>query len=200
MGPSLSPSCLTIEFSGPFSWPGAPDAPSLFESELKMQGGIYLWTVPLSDGHLVYYVGETGRSFEVRMLEHFREHAACRYALYSPPEFARGEKILLWPGRYNKSNRKSLAECVAQCPILASKIAEVTYLYRFFLAPLACDHRLRKRAEAEIARCLYAAPGVVGDFQDKGIRYDPRLPSEHHVRCTVSSSLPLMGMPVEVWA
>jgi hypothetical protein len=37
---------------------------------------------------------------------------------------------------------------------------------RFFLARTTCDKRLRRRIEAAIAQSLYAAPGMVGTFQD----------------------------------
>jgi hypothetical protein len=53
---------VTVRFIGPFSWPGAPDAPSVFDVEARQERGIYLWTIPQRDGFLVYYVGETGRS------------------------------------------------------------------------------------------------------------------------------------------
>jgi hypothetical protein len=57
--------------------------------------GVYLWTVPLDDGHLICYVGDTRRTFAVRMDEHYTQHAAANYHVYSMPEFARGEKRLL---------------------------------------------------------------------------------------------------------
>jgi len=56
---------VTVRFIGPFSWPGAPDAPSVFDVEARQERGIYLWTIPQRDGFLVYYVGETGRSFQL---------------------------------------------------------------------------------------------------------------------------------------
>ena len=86
---------VTVPFTGPFSWPGAPDAPSVFDVEVRRECGIYLFTVPQNEGYLVYYVGETGRSFQVRLLEHYKEHASCMYHLSSPAEFAYGEKLCL---------------------------------------------------------------------------------------------------------
>ena len=91
---------VKLNFLGPYSWLDMPDAPSLLEAETSRHPGIYLWTIPLAHGHLVYYVGETGRAFRVRMLEHYKEHASGMYHLYDPERFAKGEKIFLWPGRY----------------------------------------------------------------------------------------------------
>lgn len=191
---------VTVSFAGPFSWPGTPDAPSIFEVDERRAAGIYLWTVPHGGGHLVYYVGETGRSFAERLHEHYVGHAAGMYHVYAPAEFLQGEKIVLWPGRYDASNRRSTQECIANYPKLTREIHELTYIFRFMVAPLSCDGRVRRRIEAAIADALYAAPGLAGAFQDQGIHYDRRLPGEAPVRCVTTSSVPLLGLPVELWA
>ena len=80
---------LSIEFLGPYSWHGAPDAPSVFTAPVASTQGIYLWTIALPDGYITYYVGETGRSFVLRMAEHFQEHVAYMNTLYQPEQFAR---------------------------------------------------------------------------------------------------------------
>ena len=186
---------ITVSFAGPFSWPGTPDAPSIFDADLRRQSGIYLWTIPWEEGHLIYYVGETGRSFEVRLLEHYVEHAACMYHVYSPAEFSRGEKVELWPGRYDSLNRKSAQGCIDQYPRLCAPIAELTLLYRLFIAPLEAEARERRRVEAAIAAHLYAQPDLVGAFQDRGIRYTSRRPDEEPIECVVTSTALLLGLP-----
>ena len=191
---------MVVSFSGPFSWPGTSDAPSVFDAEVRRLPGIYLWTVSLAEGHLVYYVGETGRSFEVRLLEHYKEHAACMYHVYSPAELARGEKVALWPGRYDAEHRKFTTEFIAQHANLAPHIHALAYLYRFLLAPLSCESRIRQRIEAAIAGALYAAPGLAGIFQDRGIRYAPRRADEVPLGCALTSPVPLIGLPEQIWA
>ena len=186
---------LIISFAGPFSWPGTPDAPCVFEADEGRRAGIYLWTVPLEAGHLVYYVGETGRSFCARLREHYVEHAAAMYHVYSPQEFARGEKVLLWPGHYAAKGRKSEKECIENLARLSEHIRGMTYALRFLLAPLSCDGRIRRRAESAIARTLCAASGNVGAFQDSGIRYSPRTSDEEPISCLTSSSVPILGLP-----
>ncbi len=187
---------IDLSFSGPYSWLGAPDAASIFSADVGKLAGVYLWTVPLSEGHLIYYVGETGRSFRERLLEHYREHASCFYHLYAPSEFAKGEKRLVWPGRYDLDDRKTAVECIEQYPRLAPCVAELTRLYRFMLAPLTVEYRLRQRVEAAIACHLYHVDGLAGTFQDKGIRYRPRVEAEEPIACTIRSSVPLLGLPV----
>jgi hypothetical protein len=186
---------VTVRFIGPYSWPSAPDAPSVFDVEARRERGIYLWTVPQRDGYLVYYVGETGRSFQLRLLEHYKEHAACMYHVYSPAEFARGEKFCLWPGHYDPADRKSTTECIAQYSKLCAPIRELTNLYRFFLAPLSCQERIRRRIEAAIWGVLYAAPGIPGAFQDRGIRYYSRREDEEPIGCVITCPVPLIALP-----
>ncbi len=186
---------LIVAFEGPFSWPGSPGAPSIFEAELRRTSGIYLWTVLLAQGYLVYYVGETGRSFEARLLEHYCEHASGMYHVNSPEEFARGERVVIWPGRYDPTMKKSAKECILECSRLGEPITKLAYIYRFFLAPLSCETRIRRRIEAAIANTLYAAPSSVGLFQETGIRYHPRTQEETAIICRVSSSMPLLGIP-----
>jgi hypothetical protein len=114
---------IIISFAGPFSWPGTPDALSVFDVSEGRKAGIYVWTVPLRDGHLIYCVGETGRTFSARLQEHYMEHAAAMYHVYSPAEFARGEKVALWPGLFDATHRKSV-----NFALFASSVA------RFFCA------------------------------------------------------------------
>jgi len=184
-----------VRFEGPFSWPGTPDAPSIFDVERRKEPGIYLWTVPQPEGHLVTYVGETSRSFEMRMLEHYIAHASGMYHVYSPAEFARGVKVVLWPGRYDREERKSVKDCIGAYPRLSVAIHELTYLYRFLLAPLKTDDRLRKRMEAAAAEALCKAPGLPGSFQDKGVRYDRRSADEEPIECRITSPVTLLGLP-----
>jgi len=186
---------IPVSFCGPFSWPGAPDAPSVFDVEEGHKAGIYLFTIPLPHGYLIYYVGETGREFRVRLCEHYKEHASAMYHIYSPAEFAHGEKRLLWPGRYDSTNRKSARECIENYARLCESIREMAFMFRFFLAPLSCEDRNRKRIEAAIALGLYRAPGIVGTFQDEGIRYEPKWNSEEPIECVVTSPIPVLGLP-----
>lgn len=194
------PAEIEIEFFGPFSWPGADDAPSIFTQEVARQPGIYLWAVRATNGYLIWYVGETGREFKLRLLEHYQEHAAGMYHLYEPGSLAFGSKVEIWPGRYDSANRKSIAECIAAFPSLSGSIHTLTSMYRFFVAPLACEPRMRKRIESAIADALYACSGVVGEFQERGIRYHRRSPHEEPVRVTIRAGGELLGLPEGVLA
>lgn len=179
---------IVVPFAGPFSWPGTPDAQSVFDVDEGSGNGIYLWTVPLADGHLVYYVGETGRPFAHRLFEHYKEHAAATCPVWSPAEFARGEKIALWAGCSN------FKECVANYSRLSEPILTMTYTLRFLLAPLSFSARIRRRIEGAISRSLGDEQGIVGSFQ---LRVQPRprsLKDEQPIACVVNSPVRILGL------
>jgi hypothetical protein len=195
----MSAQTITVEFIGPFSWIGGERAPSILEAEIGKKSGVYLWTVQLEKGELVYYVGETGRSFAQRMLEHFREHMSGGYHLYEPQEFSRGRKVLLWPGRYGPDKEPSLSVFVQRFQGLTSAIVDLAELYRFYVAPLECEKRLRERIEASIANHLYEQPGIVGEFQDQGIVYRARKDTEEPVQALIWCKANLIGVPEFLW-
>lgn len=62
---------MKVHFYGPYSWVDHKDMACIFTAEQGQKAGLYLWTIKLAEGELIYYVGETGRSFRTRMLEHF---------------------------------------------------------------------------------------------------------------------------------
>ena len=64
---------LVVQFAGPLSWGGQYGTPCIFDHPLGTGSGVYLWTVPQDDSEPIYYVGETGRAFAVRMKEHAEE-------------------------------------------------------------------------------------------------------------------------------
>jgi hypothetical protein len=195
----MSIQTILVEFEGPFSWLGGNSVPSILETETGKKKGVYLWTVQLGEGELVYYVGQTGRSFAQRMLEHFREHMSGGYHLYEPHEFSRGRKVLLWPGRYGPDREPSLSLLIQRFPTLASAIVDLAKLYRFFVAPLECEKRLRERIEAGIAQYLDQQPEPAGEFQDQGIVYRPRLDTEEPVQALVHCKDNLIGVPKSLY-
>lgn len=190
---------VQLHFSGPFSWTGSQGIPCIFTAEPARRPGVYLWTVNTGKGELVYYVGETGRSFATRMTEHFKEHMAGRYHLYKPEEFARGLKVLLWPGAYDPTTKTTVAEFLDNYDALKDALLRLAQMYRFYIAPIEGDKRLRERIEAALAYHLYSQEGRVGEFQDRGIRYRPR--REHEAPCCIvlEADAQLCGIPTTLW-
>jgi hypothetical protein len=196
---------LKIEFTGPFSWEGAPDAPSIQQAAESHEPGIYIETVSRPDGHLVYYVGETGTTFLQRMKEHYRSRFNAEYRIYAAEEFARGEKVVLWPGIWDplgyeglwgSTNRKSKEVCRENAPRLKESALALTRAIRYHFAPLYCDRTLRKRIEAALA-CEILARTPVPVFYSHGVRYCRR---KKEILCIASSQAPILGLPEEFFA
>jgi hypothetical protein len=181
---------MNLSFIGPFSWAEASRRPEASEF------GIYLWTVPLQTGHLIYYVGETGRSFSERLRKHDADFFAARHCIYRAAEFARGEKVKLWQGFWGPG-RKPEAECRANRECFSKSAQEMLSVMRVFLAPFKTDERIRKRIEGAILKSLYAVPDR---FMLEGVIYQLRKNGEEPIECTVASPVPLVGVPQRFWA
>jgi len=180
---------------GPFSWLGYEDTKSIFSASEGKLSGIYLWTVKVEDGELVYYVGKTNRSFSQRMQEHLKEHLAGFYHVNSPIEFKRGEKNSLWDGMYLRYKTPEPAELVKIYPMISSQIIELAKIYRFFIAPLDFEKRILERIECAFARHLYKQPGKIGSFQESGLNYRSRIASEPPGFALFNSSTKILGLP-----
>jgi hypothetical protein len=148
-----------------------------------------------SSGELIYYVGETGRDFRSRFVQHFKEQLAGWYRLYDPTLMRAGTKRLLWRGMYGRDKEETPTPFIAQLPTLAPALQSYVRLIRFHLAPVEVEARLRKRIEAALAAHLRAQPGPAGTFQDTDIRYQPRRPNELPVHVVVRTSVALEGLP-----
>jgi hypothetical protein len=122
------------------------------------------------------------------------------YHIYDPERFALGQKHVLWLGLYGNDREPSLAAFVERLPTLAPALADFVRLIRFHLAPLTCDTRLRRRIEAALALHLYSQPGLVGQFQDAGIRYAPRRACEEPIDVRCQSSEVLLDLPARLEA
>lgn len=186
---------MHIRFYGPYSWVRQEHVPSVFEAELGKEPGVYLWTIPYGMKELVYYVGKTQRNFSVRMLEHFKEHASGGYHLYKPEDFVRGQKTLVWPGRYDMKMKTTVEAFLKRYDSLWSYIRDLARLYRFWLAPLHTDKRILERIEAAIANCLHEQKGRIGEFQEKGVRYRPRRRDEQPIEVSIEADGRILGLP-----
>jgi hypothetical protein len=95
---------VILEFNGPLAWVPSDDAAFIFDSEISKNPGIYLWTVETSEGHVIWYVGQTQTSFHQRMKEHYKEQMSGSYEVYDPVLLARGERKQAWPGYYGRTS------------------------------------------------------------------------------------------------
>lgn len=190
---------IELSFTRPYAWfcqrgvPGIEDAPEASGS------GIYLWTVEASVGELVYYVGETGRSFVARIQEHLVQQLCGMYHIYDPESFKQGVKQALWAGSYGRTREPSgVAGFVDLLPAMAPSLAGFVRLMRFRLAALDVDRRLRERIEAAIALHLKSQRDPIGSFQDDGVRYRPRKHDEVPVGVSFRLDGSVLGLPASL--
>ncbi len=186
---------IQLSFVGPFGWFASTGVEALSQASVGGSPGIYLWTSPTSDGELVYYVGETGRSFSQRMNEHLSEQLSGRYPIYEPEAFGQGRKQLLWGGVYRPLAEPSVEGFVSQLPAMAPALVQFVRAMRFHVAPTSTSVRVRQRIEASLADHLYRQDGVVGQFQDSGIHYSPRSENEDPVRALLTWQARPLGVP-----
>ena len=184
-----------ITFEGPFYWVSEPGKTSILESKSCRQSGVYFWSINYQEKELVYYIGQTGRRFSSRLAEHFCQHASGGYHLYEPSAFLRGEKIQVWAGRFDANQRTTIPDFLVHFDVLAPVIKQLAGIYRFWVAPMESDKRLRERFEAALSIHLYNQPGIVGAFQDQGIRYTPRWESEVPLKAKIINYDKFHGLP-----
>jgi hypothetical protein len=191
---------IELKFSGPYAWLPGLSAPSLGEVELGTSPGIYLWTVPSTVGELVYYVGETSRSFARRMDEHLAEQLSGRYRIYNPEAFLRGEKDLLWRGVYGRGAQPNVSGFVDKLPTWAPSLVEFVRSIRFHVAPTTCSDRSRRRIEAALANRLQEQKGLIGEFQEEDVRYVPRRAEEEPITVNIAWQQKPLGVPEQLEA
>lgn len=186
-----------MRWYGPYKWYGPKDR-ALFSSPEVKKAGIYLWTIPFKKQYLVYYVGETGRSFAARFTEHTRDYLYGLYRIYDPHHFTQGKKTLLWEGMWKSSICDRMGEFLNRYSELSPLVYKLMGAFRIFLAPLDVEDRIRQRIEAALAKRLYQQPGLVGKFQDDDIRYSPRRHGEKPI--SVSKIFPeeILGLGNEL--
>ena len=101
---------LPVKWYGPYSFVESEEE-NVFTSLMGEKKGIYLFTIPFEGKYLVYYVGETGGSFAIRLLQHVQSYLDGFYRVFDPEEFVRGRKVLLWGGMWKSDRREPKLVC-----------------------------------------------------------------------------------------
>ncbi len=188
---------LEVRFHGPFSWLSGGPIPSVFEHPAGQEYGVYLWSVEYEGGDLVYYVGETWRSFAARMKEHLKEYLSGMYDIFDVEKFCRGEKDTLWGGMWRKGDEVRAGQFLRRHDELWPHLEGMIRCMRFHLGSIEVEKEKRpiQRVEAAVAACLRKQSGVVGAFQDEGTIYSARWPEEEPIEVELTSDAPLLGLP-----
>jgi len=185
---------IAIDFHGPFKI-GGNNGSILFSNQVSRHSGIYLFTVQYNDGYLVYYVGETGKSFFERIKEHAIHYFGGNYRVYDPKAFKNAQKTLIWQGMWQRDTKDRMPIYIDKCHALVPIIRDFLKLLDIFVAPFEAETRLRRRIEGAFARHLRQQPPPIGNFQDDDIRYIQRKRDETPIHVRISCSHKLHGMP-----
>ena len=197
---NMSDETVSLSWKGPFRWYDK-EGDGLFDLPVLKLSGIYIWTVPYRGSYLANYVGETGLSFAKRFREHLQEYISGRYTVYDPYLYLQGKKELIWEGvGWKKDYEKHMERFLDRYFELFPEILRMIGTLEIFLIPFKGERRIRQRIESAIANHLYEQEGVIGSFQDKGVRYLPRREDETPVLVKIKSDIPILGFPEELIA
>ena len=133
-------------------------------SNLREKRGIYLFTYLNDNGdYLINYVGETGRTFGLRISEHLIDYLGGNSQISNPDTISEGLNDPLWPAifrsRKNKQLEKTMEFMENYYTELAPVILELLKKLDIFLLPLDIDTNDRKYLEGEIITFL-KQPGI----------------------------------------
>ncbi len=195
----MSENAHRIIWKGPFALCG-DQAPVLFDCDEGQQSGLYLWGIPFEDGFLVNYVGETGRSFRDRHIEHVQWWLAGFYCTYDATKFKQGEKVRVREGIGNPKTPGNMSRLIGRYAAAAQTTAEFLHSLRIMVAEFAGSPRIRRRVEGAIYRSIKGAgrPEVKA-FLDKS-RYWSRSDAESEFSVLIESPLPIHGLADQVIA
>lgn len=114
--------------------------------------GVYVWTIPTEQGHLLAYVGESSALVN-RWHEHIRGQLGGYYQVYDPQLLRRGEGL------------KKLYECKnEQTPLVefTKEIAQFAWenatAYDWYWALFPSDQNLRRAVESAILDAVIGTP------------------------------------------
>ena len=161
---------IRLDFVGPFGWFGAPDQ-MLFNQPAADQYGIYIWGVVRPNGLLVYYVGETGKSFKERHKVHLREYRNGYWVVFDSDAFANGHQEIIWGGLKQQSTKCSPEEWSERKKELTPKIESYLNTLCIFLAPITLEKLVRQRIESAIAAHIKSQEHPIGKFIGADMRY-----------------------------
>jgi hypothetical protein len=196
--PQGSPLEVAVRFEGPFSLGDEAGIRCLFRDATSIKSGIYLWTVPVGEVELPWYVGQTRRGFGQRMGEHVTGFLSGQYAVQDAAALATGRNarpsgtvIGLWP--------EIIPSVLANYAALAENVQAVVRMLRIHVAPLPEDAYVLNRVEGAIGRFFKnGGDARIREFFFPGMRVPAAIPFDRPLRIKVSSEGPIAGLPQEI--
>lgn len=182
---------LALSWHGPYSFVPTDGRIAVYDAAEVDSPGVYMWTLLLESRHLVNYVGISASSVAGRQEEHMRCYLSGQYVIYSPAEFARGNKIQEF------DPRNGLSEFLSRSAFLCPMILEQVRLFEIFFAPLGVDKTMLKRIESGLIEVLQEADGRAAEFLDND-RRSLWIPKEQREVVEMLSPTVFEGLPEEI--
>lgn len=194
-GPPLD---VAVRFEGPFSLGDEAGVRCLFHDDIASRSGVYLWTVPVGEVELPWYVGQTRRGFGQRMGEHVTGFLSGQYAVQDAAALATGRNarasgtaVGLWPG--------VVPSVLANYVALADNVQAVVRMLRIHVAPLSDDAHVLNRVEGAIGRFFKNhSEARIREFFFPGMRVPAAIPFDRALRIALSSQGAIEGLPSEI--
>lgn len=179
-----------LEWHGPFSWVSTAGISCIFDELLSVNSssGVYLWTVPYRDAYLIYYVGETGKTFRERLRkEHDRFWVGCEW-FHDPKLLEQGTKGEGPIYKPKNSKEACLSEFEDRYDELVPIIIRLLHLFHLFIAPAKTT--LRKRIERALMWDVWDAGDPAWNIIANE-RWDPR---KKEISIPMNSSVRFWGL------
>lgn len=191
---------MDVHFQGPFRALPGVGRRCLFDVPLKESAGVYVWTVPVGDVHHAFYVGQTTRSFGVRMLEHFQSFLSGTYSVLAADRLAHGEKRVIWAGQTSAAEASGqFGEFLGRLESLAPHIRKQIDMIRVHVAPLDPEGRLFNRIEGALGRHFRDNDDLeTRRMFDSQVRVPAAIPGETRTLLRITSETPIVGLPGEL--
>lgn len=180
---------------GPFKWLSQGED-FIFSNPYAFKKGVYFFTAPFGESNLVYYVGETKKTFAERLSEHLKAYLTGTYHIYDADSFIKGKKELVFTGWGNMSSKEDgKIEYIDNIGRYAPEMFSLVSKMGLFIMPVDESKRILQRIESAISIYLSKQPPPVGNFQDAGIRYIPRRLDEEPIMIEITNHKILFGLP-----
>jgi hypothetical protein len=193
------PRKFALEFVGPFTVMPSADLPNLFDHPVSKASGIYVWTMPDTNGDVIRYVGQTSRGFGERISEHLTGMLNGQYAIPDLEAERRGVKQNAWsPDHGSLRWPASLPHFLAQYAELAPKIGLAIRQLRFHFAAVQGDAPSLNDLERTLGHYLKQHTEQSVQLGIAGVRLPGRIPGQRGLVLSVTSQSSIAGLPAEV--
>lgn len=147
-----------IIWKGPYSF--FRNGSSIFQEEIALKGGLYMWTSETDRGPLVNYIGISKKSLSDRLKSHVQAFFSGKYYIYDPIEFKNGNLKSLFVPTGN------VLDFASQFVRLSNIIYSFVDSISLYIANVEADADYLRRIESGIILQLWEQQDSVRSFLD----------------------------------